>query len=183
MGGITHDAILSHWVVSPKRDRSARRILGRATREDPMSDQNKAHIRRVIEEVYNRGDLAVIDEVAARDLVIHAASQEIHGRDGAKQYVAALRAGFPDLHFTVEDQIAEGDRVVTRWIARGTHRGTFQGVPPTGRQVRLAGTDIDRIIGGRVVECWAHVDELGLMRQLSAIDAEPGVSDDAGKRR
>jgi predicted ester cyclase len=88
-----------------------------------MSEQNKAQIRRVIEEVYNRGDLGVVDEVAARDLVIHASSQEIRGLEGAKQYVAALRAGFPDLHFTIEDQIAEGDMVVTRWTARGTHRG------------------------------------------------------------
>ena len=94
-----------------------------------MSEQNKAQVRRVIEEVYNRGDLGVVDEVAASDLVIHASSQEIHGREGAKQYVAALRAGFPDLHFTVEDQIAEGDMVVTRWTARGTHTGEFQGIP------------------------------------------------------
>jgi steroid delta-isomerase-like uncharacterized protein len=127
--------------------------------------------RCVIEDVYNRGDLGVIDKVAASDLVIHASSQEIHGREGAKQYVAALRAAFPDIHFTVEHQIAEGDIVVTRWTARGTHKGKFQSVPATGRKIRLAGTDIDRIIGGKVVECWAHVDELGLMRQLGAIEA------------
>jgi steroid delta-isomerase-like uncharacterized protein len=123
-----------------------------------MSETNKAHIRRVIEEVYNRGDLGVVDEVAASDLVIHASSQDIRGREGAKQHVAQLRAGFPDLRFTIEDQIAEGDRVVTRWSARGTHKGTFQGVPATGREVRLVGTDIDRIIGGKIVECWAHVE-------------------------
>jgi steroid delta-isomerase-like uncharacterized protein len=136
-----------------------------------MSEQNKAHIRRVIEEVYDRGDLRVVDEVAASDLVIHAPSQEIRGREGAKQYVAALRAGFPDLRFTVEDQVAEGDMVVTRWTARGTHGGEFQGVPATGREIRLAGTDIDRIAGGKVVECWAQVDELGLMRQLGVLPA------------
>jgi steroid delta-isomerase-like uncharacterized protein len=136
-----------------------------------MTEENKARIRRVIEEVYNRGDLDVVDEMAASDLVIHAASRDIRGRDGAKQYVAALRTGFPDLRFTVEDQVAEGDMVVTRWAARGTHRGEFQGVPATGREIRLAGTDIDRITGGKVVECWAHVDELGLMRQLGAVEA------------
>jgi steroid delta-isomerase-like uncharacterized protein len=147
-----------------------------------MSEQNKARIRRVIEEVYNRGDLAVVDEVAASDLVIHG-SQEIHGREAAKQHVAALRAGFPDLHFTVEDQIAEGDIVVTRWTARGTHNGKFQSVPATGKEVRLVGTDIDRIVGGKVVECWAHVDELGLMRQLGAIEADPAMSDKGGASR
>jgi predicted ester cyclase len=136
-----------------------------------MSEQNKAQVRRVVEEVYNRGDLAVIDEVAASDLIIHASSQDIHGREGAKQYVAALRAGFPDLHFTVEDQIAEGDMVVTRWTARGTHTGEFQGIRPTGRAIRLAGSDIDRIIDGRTVECWVHVDELGLMQQLGVVAA------------
>jgi predicted ester cyclase len=136
-----------------------------------MSEQNKAHIRRVIDEVYSRGDLGVVDEVAASDIIIHAPSKEVSGREGAKQYVAALRAGFPDLHFTVEDQIAEGDVVVTRWTARGTHAGDFQGVAATGREVRLTGTDIDRIVGGKVVECWAHVDELGLMRQLGVVEA------------
>jgi steroid delta-isomerase-like uncharacterized protein len=148
-----------------------------------MSEQNKAQIRRVIEEVYNRGDLGLVDELAASDLVIHASSQEIHGREGAKQYVAALRAGFPDLHFTVQDQIAEGDKVVTRWTARGTHRGEFQNVPATGREIRLVGADIDRVIGGKVVECWAHVDELGLMRQLGAIEAGLVDSDEAREPR
>ena len=136
-----------------------------------MSERNKAHMRRVIEEIYNRGDLDLVDELAASDLVIHASSQEIRGREGAKRYVAALRTGFPDLHFTIEDQIAEGEMVVTRWTARGTHRGEFQGVPSTGRPVRLTGSDIDRIVGGKVIECWAQVDELGLMQQLGAVEA------------
>jgi predicted ester cyclase len=136
-----------------------------------MSEDNKARVRRIIEEVYNRGDLDLVDEVAAADLVIHSGPQDIRGREGAKQYVAALRAGFPDLRFTIEDQVAEGDMVVTRWSARGTHRGEFQGVTATDREVRLAGTDIDRIVGGKVVECWAHVDELGLLRQLGAVGA------------
>lgn len=138
-----------------------------------MSEHNKAQIRRVIEEAYSRGDLSVVDEVAANDLLIHAPSQEIRGREGAKQFITMLRTAFPDLRFTVEDQIAEGDMVVTRWTARGTHNGQFQSVPATGRQIQLAGTDIDRIRGGKVVECWAHLDELGLMQQLGAIGAEP----------
>ena len=82
-----------------------------------------------------------------------------------------MRAGFPDLHFTVEDQIAEGDMVVTRWTARGTHTGEFQSIPATGKAIRVAGTDIDRVIDGKSVECWAHVDELGLMQQLGAVAA------------
>ena len=136
-----------------------------------MSEQNKAQVRRVVEEIYNRGRLDLVDEVMAPGMVIHAASEDIRGRDGAKRYVAALRAGFPDLHLSIEDQIAEGDMVVTRWIARGTHTGEFQGVPPTGRQIKVAGTDIDRIIEGKTVECWVHVDQLGLMQQLGVIAA------------
>ena len=143
-----------------------------------MSEQNKARIRRVIEEAYSRGDLSVVDEVAASDMVIHASTQDIRGREGAKQFVTMFRTAFPDLHFTIEDQIAEGDMVVTRWTARGTHRGDFQGVPATGREIRLTGTDIDRMTNGKVVECWAHVDELGLMQQLGVIKA-----DGAGKPR
>jgi steroid delta-isomerase-like uncharacterized protein len=160
-------------VVPPKRGRFCRRKIILHQRRTPMSEHNKAQIRRVIEEAYSRGDLGVVDEVAANDLLIHAPSQEIRGREGAKQFITMLRTAFPDLRFTVEDQIAEGDMVVTRWTARGTHKGQFQSVPATGREIRLAGTDIDRIRGGKVVECWAHLDELGLMQQLGAIGAGP----------
>jgi steroid delta-isomerase-like uncharacterized protein len=136
-----------------------------------VSERNKAQVRRVYEEVWSRGNLDVVDELAASDLVIHASSQDIQGREDAKRYVAAFRAGFPDLHFTVEDQIAEGDKVVTRWTARGTHTGEFQGIPPTGREIKLAGTDFERLIDGKTVECWPRVDELGLMRQLGVVAA------------
>ena len=131
-----------------------------------MSERNKAQVRRVIEEIYNRGDLDVVDEVAASDLVIRIGSEEIRGHHDIKRYVAGLRTGFPDLTLTIEDQIAEGDMVVTRWTARGTHAGEFQGIPATGREVRVAGTDIDRIIDGKTVDCWVHMDQLGLMQQL-----------------
>lgn len=136
-----------------------------------MSERNKAQVRRVIEEVYNRGDLALVDELAAGGMVIHAATGDIVGREAVKRYVAALRTGFPDLHVTIEEQIAEGDRVVTRWTARGTHDGVFQGLAPTGRPACVTGTDIDRMADGRAVECWMQMDELGLMQQLGAVPA------------
>jgi len=136
-----------------------------------MSERNKAQVRRVIDEIYNRGDLEVIDEVAASDLVIRIGSEEIRGRNEIKRYVAGLRAGFPNLTLTIEDQIAEGDMVVTRWTARGTHAGDFQGIPATGREVRMTGTDIDRIVDGKTVDCWVHMDQLGLMRQLGGAGA------------
>ncbi|MGH2534691.1 MAG: ester cyclase [Thermomicrobiales bacterium] len=132
-------------------------------------EQNKMLVRRGIEEIYNRGNLAVVDEVAASDFVIHLPSEEIHGPEGAKQYVAALRGAFPDLHITIEDQIADGDKVVTRWTARATHTGAFQGIPPTGKRGSMTGIDIDRIADGKIVECWVNSDDLGLLQQLGVI--------------
>jgi steroid delta-isomerase-like uncharacterized protein len=134
-----------------------------------MLQHNKALVRRGIEEVYNRGNLASVDEFAASDFVIHLPSEDINGPAGAKRYVAALRAAFPDLHITIEDQIAEGDRVVTRWTARGTHAGEFQGIPPTGKRGSMTGIDIDRVADGKVVECWVNSDDLGLLQQLGVI--------------
>jgi steroid delta-isomerase-like uncharacterized protein len=101
-------------------------MKGRAT----MSEHNKTLMRRAVEEVWNQGSADLLDELVASDFIIHAPQAEIHGREGAKQYLAMLREAFPDIHFTIEDQIADGDRVMTRWTARGTHKGAFQGISP-----------------------------------------------------
>jgi steroid delta-isomerase-like uncharacterized protein len=141
-------------------------------REDAeMSEQNKTIVRRAIEEGYNQGNLDIVDELVSSDFVAHAASEDIYGPAGMKQYVASLREAFPDLYLTIDDQVAEGDRVVTRWTARGTHTGTFQGIPPTGKQGTMTGIDIDRVVGGKAIECWTNADYLGLLQQLSAIPA------------
>ena len=97
-----------------------------------MSQQNTMLVRRAVEEVWNRGNFAIVDELVASDLVIHSPTpgDEIHGPAGVKQFYATLRAAFPDIHFTIEDQIAEGDRVVTRWTAHATHTAEYQGIPP-----------------------------------------------------
>jgi steroid delta-isomerase-like uncharacterized protein len=142
-----------------------------------MSQQNKALVRHGVENVWNGRNVDVVDEIVASDFVIHAASpeKEIHGREGVRNQFADLRAAFPDLHFTIKDHIAEGDRVVTRWAAQGTHLGAFQGIPPTGKQVELTGIDIDRIANGKIVECWINMDELGLMQQLGVIPQQETV--------
>lgn len=136
-----------------------------------MSHQITMLVRRAIEEVWNRGNYAIIDDLVARDVVIHASlpANELHGPEGIEQFYATLRAAFPNITFTVEDQVAEGDRVVTRWTARATHKGEFQGIPPTGKQVSVNGIDIDRLANGKVVECWPVADELGLLQQLGVI--------------
>jgi|SRR5690606_2194849 Predicted ester cyclase len=138
-----------------------------------MSEQNTTLVHRAITEVWNKGNYDVLSELVAQDIVIHSStpSEDIHGPEGIKQFYSVLRMAFPDLHFTVEDQIAHGDRVVTRWTARGTHAGEFQGIPPTGKQVTMSGIDIDRIVNGKVVECWPIADDLNVMQQLGVLSA------------
>ncbi len=134
-----------------------------------MSEQNKQLVRRAIEEVYNRGNLDLVDELVSSDFVAHTPSEEIRGPAGIKQFATALRTAFPDLQMTIEDQIADGDRVVTRWTATGTHTGPFQGIPPTGKSGKITGIDIDRIVNGKAVECWTNTDDLGLLQQLGVV--------------
>ena len=131
-----------------------------------MSEQNKSLVRYVIEEVWNRGKLSLIDEVVASDYLDHLPRVEANGPEGAKEFYATLRAAFPDIHFTIEDQIAEGDKVVTRWTARATHTGDFMGIAPTGRQGVVTGIVVDRIANGKFVEGWSIFDELGMLQQL-----------------
>lgn len=131
--------------------------------------ENKALARRGIEEVFGRGNFAVADEVYANDFVGHAPPDEIKGPEGVKPFASMFRSAFPDLQFTIEDQIAEGDKVVTRWTARGTHEGEFQGIAPTGKQVTITGITIQRIAGGRIVEGWTNRDDLGMLLQLGVV--------------
>lgn len=142
-----------------------------------MSDQNhnKRASRRALEEVYTGGDLDVVDELVNGDIVAHSPGVDFHGITELKQFVASLREAFPDLRMTVEDQVAEGDKVVTRWTAQGTQKGSFLGMPPTGKAGTMTGVEIDRFVDGKVTECWTSADYLGLMQQLGAIP-EPGAS-------
>lgn len=135
-----------------------------------MSQQNVKQVRRAIEEIWNRGNYTLLDEFVARDIVIHgsAPDQDTLGADGVKAYYGMLRGAFPDLHFEIEDQVAAGDRVVTRWTARGTHQGEFLGIPPTGKPIVMSGIYIDRLAGGKVVECWPQADQLSVLQQLGA---------------
>jgi steroid delta-isomerase-like uncharacterized protein len=134
-----------------------------------MSEPNTKLVRRAYEEVYNQGKLEVIDELVTSDFVVHVGSQNLHGPDALKGYVTMLRDGFPDLYLTIDMQIADGDMVVTRWTGRGTHTGTFQGIPPTGKSGSITGIDIDRIHNGKTVECWTNTDDLGLLQQLGVL--------------
>lgn len=136
-----------------------------------MSERNKAVERRLLDEVYSQGNIAVIDELVAGDFIGHgtAADGGDLGRDDYRQFVVELRSAFPDLQMMVEDQIAEGDKVVTRFRACGTHAGTFQGISPTWKRGEMSGTVIDRVADGKIIECWSNTNELGLLQQLGAM--------------
>lgn len=118
------------------------------------TEENKAIARRLIEEAWNQGNLAAVDELLAHDHVPHHSliGEQPPSRELYKQFIVRTRTAFPDLHATIEDQIAEGDKVVTRWSVQGTHHGRFRGYSPTGKQMRVTGIVIDRIVGGKVVE-------------------------------
>lgn len=136
-----------------------------------MSDENKRIARKVFEDILTEGNIALVDGLVASDYVGHTPLLELHGPEGAKEFDALLHQAFPDLEVTVEDQIAEGDRVATRWTARGTHEGEFQDIPPTGRRVEFSGIAIFRIADGKFVEGWNIPDFLGLLGQLGAVPA------------
>lgn len=137
-----------------------------------MSEENKAIARRALEEVFSgQGDLDVADELFAPDYVAHdpASPEDIRGLEGVKEFAGMYRNAFPDVRMSVEDQVAEGDKVVTRWIASGTHQGELMGISPTGNRVTVAGTSIDRIVDDKIEETWDNYDALGMMQQIGAI--------------
>ena len=135
-----------------------------------MTEDNKALNRRFVEEVINQGNTDAIDELIDPGVVDHAAPPGFPtGREGAKQFAAMMRSAFPDLHQTIEDMIAEGDKVVMRSTWSGTHEGEFMGIPATGRQVTVSAIDITRVADGRLVEHWEQFDALGLMQQLGVV--------------
>jgi steroid delta-isomerase-like uncharacterized protein len=140
---------------------------------EAVSEVNKALVRREIEELFNHtGDLDVAGEVYAPDFVGHDPTmpEGLRGIEAARQFAAGMRSAFPDLTCTVEDQIAEGDKVVTRWSASGTHQGETEELgPPTGNRMEITGISIERISEGKVVESWDNYDAMGMMQQLGHI--------------
>ena len=131
------------------------------------TEENKAMLRRVWEEVFNKGDLAVANEIMVPNYVYRGPmGQELKGPEGFKQVVTMFRTAFPDLHATVEDMFAEGDKVAHRATIRGTHKGDLMGIAPTGKQVTVSATVISRFVGGKEVEAWANIDMLAMFQQL-----------------
>ena len=143
------------------------------------TEENKATFRRYVEEVGNEGNLDLAEEIFDR-YVAHQPDGSVleRGPEDVKRFMGEFRSAFPDFHSTVEDQIAEGDKVVTRWRMRGTHEGEFRGIAPTGKELDVTGIGIFRFSDGKVVESWDNFDQLGMMQQLGAIPA-PEQSEEA----
>jgi steroid delta-isomerase-like uncharacterized protein len=140
-------------------------------KEISTTEQNKKLLRKAVEEIWNKGNFDRLKELVSADFVIHfpRPGEDIRGPENVKHFYTELRNAFPDIHFTIVDQIAEGDKIVTHWSATGTHKGEFKNIPTTGKRVTFNAMDIDKISDGKFVECWTNVDELGLMQQLGAI--------------
>jgi len=134
-----------------------------------MVEENKALVRRNFEEVWNQENLAVIDELHDSHYLGHIASsaEAIKGSEQFKHFVAIHRLAFPDMHFTIEDQLAEGDKVATRWSARGTHQGEFLGIAPGGQTLTITGISIHRIVNGKIQESWDNWDALSLLQGMT----------------
>lgn len=147
-----------------------------------MSEANLAASRRVIEDGFNKGDLAVIDAVCAPDAVNHdpAMPEDARGTAALKQMISMYRTAFPDLMITIEDTVVADDKVVLRWTSRGTHRGELMGLAPTGTHASVAGISIDRFADGKIVESWNNWDTLGLMRQLGAAPIPGSIGEKVG---
>ena len=138
-----------------------------------MSEANKAVVRRIVEEVWNGKKHDMIDEFYAADFVnVDPSSPEVKNLEQFKQWVAEMDAGFPDEQITIEDMIAEGDKVAKQWLVKATHTGEFMGIPPTNKKTNMSGITIYRIVDGKVKECVWSYDTYGFMVQLGVIPSE-----------
>ena len=133
-------------------------------------EENKAVVRRFFDELLSTDDLAVADELLSPGFRFYfAGSPDPMNLESYKEFLVARRAAFPDRCFVVEDMIAEGDKVSVRFTMRGTHKGEFRGIAPSGKEVTMTGIDTIRLSDGKMVEDRVEVDQLGMMRQLGVI--------------
>jgi steroid delta-isomerase-like uncharacterized protein len=154
-------------------ERFRRRRTGEQTEGSrKMSEANKSVSRRLVEEAFNQGKYDVIEELVVPTIVSHdPATGDVTGHDGVRQNIDGYRSAFPDVKITINEQLAEGDLVATRWTAKGTHKGELMGIAPTGKEATVTGLTLERIKDGKIVESWTNWDTFGLMRQLGVIPA------------
>src|SRR5215216_5186355 len=143
------------------------------------AEKNKALVRHFVDEAQSAGNIDALDEICSSEFVNHSASPGVpSNREGVKRLTVMFRQAFPDSYFTIEDMMAEGEKVATRKTFHGTHQGEFMGILPTGQQVSMGLIDIVRIADGRVVEHWSMGDNFGMMQQLGIVP-RPGDMEEA----
>lgn len=136
------------------------------------TEDNKNLIRRFYEEVFNKKNVAALDAFYAPDHVDHTLPPGMPtSPEGTKQGIAMIMTALPDLHVTIEDMIAEGNKVVTRFTTHGTQQGAFGSIPPTGKRVAITTIEITRVADGKIVEDWGLDDRLGMLQQLGLVPA------------
>jgi steroid delta-isomerase-like uncharacterized protein len=133
-----------------------------------MSQDNVALLRRWFEEVWNKGRIEAMDEMASQNVVAHGHAPFDVGLDQFKEFFRTIRAAFPDIRINIDFTLSEGDKVVGHWSSTMTHTGSFLGLAPCGRQVKVHGITIMRIAGGKIVEAWDSWDQFGLLQQIGA---------------
>jgi steroid delta-isomerase-like uncharacterized protein len=138
-----------------------------------LTEEAQAVVERFWDEVWNKRNFAIGDELLPDNVIVHNFGAVVEGREGWRRSMEPFFTGFPDLRFTVEFRVAEGDKVAMRWTATGTHTGVFRGIAPTGKPINIAGAAIYRVSDGQIVEGWSHPDTLGLMLQIGATLAPP----------
>jgi len=150
-------------------------MVGCEDKEKAELEKNKALALTLLEEAYNKGNLDVIYEVCATDYTWPLGNPQVRSADEMYQHVAEVRTTFPDIHVTIEDMIAEGDKVATRWTIVGTQEGETLGIPPTGKTVTFTGILISHVVDGKLAGDWENFDALGAMQQLGVIPPMPGT--------
>jgi steroid delta-isomerase-like uncharacterized protein len=149
-------------------------VLQQALRKEDMgtTERNKVVIEKFLEEVINQNRMDLADDLVVEDFVeLDPLPGQRQGREGLKEVLAMMRAAFPDIHWAVEEMVAEGDTVVTRFTWTGTHRGVFLGVPATGRNVSVKGVVIDQLADGKMSKSRILMDSLGMMQQLGVMSS------------
>jgi len=132
-------------------------------------EENKVIVHRFLDEGYNKRNLAVGDELLTANSVLHWPGGDATGPEGWKRFATGFLTAFPDLHVSIEDIVGKGDKVVVRWMSRGTHEGELQGTAPTGKKVTVMGMGIYRLVSGKIQEIWGLNDKFGMLQQLGAI--------------
>ncbi|MGH2558491.1 MAG: ester cyclase [Thermomicrobiales bacterium] len=136
-----------------------------------MVEQNKRIAHRFVEEVINGGNTRLLAELVSTDHVSHLPLGDHYGPEGVRIDICGFRSAFPDLNLTIESMVGEADYVVYRFVARGTHKGPFMGVPPSGRRIEIDGISMDRLRDGQTIERWLQYDTVALLQQIGSASA------------